>query len=82
MMMIAAGIEEAAIQEGGTTFIPRTALSEALYAVDFAGITGQISCNETGDCQQTATMAIFVVENGDFSADPVFSVELNLADYL
>jgi branched-chain amino acid transport system substrate-binding protein len=82
MMMIAAGIEEAAIQEGGTTFIPRTALNEALYAVDFPGITGQISCNETGDCQQQATMAVFVVENGDFSAAPVFSVELNLADYL
>jgi hypothetical protein len=27
-------------------------------------------------------MAVFVVENGDFSTDPVFSVELNLADYI
>jgi branched-chain amino acid transport system substrate-binding protein len=82
MMMIAAAIEEAAIQEGGTTFIPRTALKDALYGTDFAGITGQISCLPTGDCQQTATMAVFVVEGGDFSADPVFSVELNLADFI
>ena len=82
MMMITAAIEEAAIQEGGTTFIPRTALKDALYATDMAGITGQISCNETGDCQQQATMAVFVVENGEFSTKPVFSVELNLADFI
>jgi branched-chain amino acid transport system substrate-binding protein len=82
MMMITAAIEEAAIQEGGTTFIPRTALKDALFATDFPGITGQITCNDTGDCQPEATMAVFVVENGDFSQDPVFSVKLNLADYL
>jgi branched-chain amino acid transport system substrate-binding protein len=83
MMMITAAIEEAAIEgDDGSLTIPRTALKDALYATDFAGITGQISCNETGDCQQQATMAVFVVENGDFSTDPVFSVELNLADYI
>jgi branched-chain amino acid transport system substrate-binding protein len=82
VMMLTAAIEEAAIQEGGTTYIPRTALRDALFETDIAGITGQISCNEFGDCQQQATMAVFVVEDGAFSEEPVFSVELNLADYL
>ena len=80
--MIAAAIEEVAIEtDDGGLQIPRTALKDALFATtDFAGITGNLTCNELGDCQQTATMAVFTVENGEFTEEPVFSQELNLAD--
>jgi branched-chain amino acid transport system substrate-binding protein len=80
--LIAAAIEEVAVEtDDGGLQIPRTALKDALYATtDFPGITGTLSCNELGDCQQTATMAVFTVEGGEFTDDPVFSQELNLAD--
>jgi branched-chain amino acid transport system substrate-binding protein len=82
MMILAAAIEEVAIQEGGTTFIPRTELRDTLLETEgFPGITGNLTCNELGDCQQTATMAVVTVENGEFS-DPVFSQELKLEDVL
>ena len=74
--------EEVAVEtEDGGLQIPRTALRDALFATEgFEGITGTLSCNELGDCQQTATMAVFAVENGEFTEDPVFSEELNLED--
>jgi branched-chain amino acid transport system substrate-binding protein len=80
--MLAAAIEEAAIEnDDGSLTIPRTALTDALFATDgLEGITGTLSCNELGDCQQVATMAVFEVENGDFSESPVFSEELSLEE--
>ena len=75
-------IEDVAIEEDGTLFIPRTALKDALYAVEgYQGVTGTLTCDDNGDCQSTATMAIVIVENGEFKTDePVFSQTLNLAD--
>ena len=74
-------IEEVAIEEDGTLYIPRTALKDALYAVEgYQGVTGTLTCDDNGDCQSTATMAIVVVENGEFSTEPVFSQTINLAD--
>jgi branched-chain amino acid transport system substrate-binding protein len=80
--MLVAAIEEVAVEaDDGGLQIPRTALKDALFATDgFEGITGTLSCNELGDCQQEATMAVFVVENGDFSEAPVFSEQLSLEE--
>ncbi len=62
-------IEEVAIEEDGTLFIPRTALKDALYGVEgYQGVTGTLTCDDNGDCQSTATMAIVVVEDGEFSS--------------
>lgn len=44
-------IEEVAIEEDGTLFVPRGALREAVYATEnHPGITGTLSCTENGDC--------------------------------
>lgn len=64
--MVLKAVEEVAIQEGGTTFIPRTALQEALFGMSHEGITGSLECDENGDCNQDATISVSVVENGDF----------------
>jgi branched-chain amino acid transport system substrate-binding protein len=74
-------IEQVAIEEDGTLFVPRTALKDALYDVErYQGVTGELTCDDNGDCQSTATMAIVVVEDGEFSTEPVFSQTINLAD--
>jgi branched-chain amino acid transport system substrate-binding protein len=50
--MIFKAIEKVAVQEkDGTLFIGRKALRDALYATkDFKGITGNLNCNQYGDC--------------------------------
>lgn len=71
--MILTAIESVAIEDGDTLYIPRTALKDALFATsDFTGITGVLSCDENGDCQQSATIAVVTVENGEFT-DAVYS---------
>jgi branched-chain amino acid transport system substrate-binding protein len=59
MMIIAAAIEQVAVQDAdGTLHIPRQALRDAVHnTTNFAGITGTLTCNETiepvkypGDC--------------------------------
>ncbi|HEX2031477.1 MAG TPA: branched-chain amino acid ABC transporter substrate-binding protein [Actinomycetota bacterium] len=82
-MMLVAALEEAAIQnDDGSLTIPRTALKDALFATEgFEGITGTLTCSDTGDCQQEATMAVVTVENGEFT-DPVYSIQLNLEELL
>ncbi|HVM11973.1 MAG TPA: branched-chain amino acid ABC transporter substrate-binding protein [Actinomycetota bacterium] len=64
--MVLQAIEEVAIQEGGTTYIPRTALRDALVGATHDGITGALECDENGDCNQDATISVSVVENGKF----------------
>ena len=50
--IVFAAIEEVALEGAdGTLFIPRTALRDALFATSgFAGITGTLTCDATGDC--------------------------------
>jgi branched-chain amino acid transport system substrate-binding protein len=37
--------------EDGTLYVPKGALRDAIYATqDFQGVTGTLSCNESGDC--------------------------------
>jgi len=62
------GIEAVAMTEDGTTFIPRTALKDAMFATSgYEGIIGALTCDETGDCNPEASISVSVVENGDFS---------------
>ncbi len=76
--MVLTAIEAVAIEDGDTLHIPRTALKDALFATEnFPGLTGTLSCNENGDCQQSATIGVVTVENGDFS-DYVYSATKGL----
>src|SRR3990170_2157706 len=79
-MMLFDAIEEVAVETGdGSLLIPKTQLSDALAATSgFEGITGSLTCDENGDCQQTATMAMNIVEDGDFN--PIFEATLDLAE--
>jgi branched-chain amino acid transport system substrate-binding protein len=45
-------IEQVAVEgEDGTLYVPKGALRDAIYATqDFQGVTGMLSCNESGDC--------------------------------
>ena len=47
-----AALEKVAITDAdGTTWIPRTAYRDALYASkDIQGLTGPLNCNASGDC--------------------------------
>ncbi|MEA2651280.1 MAG: branched-chain amino acid transport system substrate-binding protein [Chloroflexota bacterium] len=49
--MLADAIEEVAFDDGGTTYIPRTALRDAFFATSgYEGVTGTLTCDENGDC--------------------------------
>ena len=50
-MMIFNAIEKTAVKDGDTLYICRQKLRDALYATKgMKGLTGNISCNEYGDC--------------------------------
>ena len=65
--MMGDAIEAVAITgDDGTTYIPRSALRDAVLSTsDFAGITGSLTCDENGDCAN-AKISVSVVENGEF----------------
>jgi branched-chain amino acid transport system substrate-binding protein len=65
--IIFAAIEKVAVKDAdGTLHIPRQALRDAMIATkDFTGLTGNLTCNATGDC---ADPKIAVYET--FNADP------------
>jgi branched-chain amino acid transport system substrate-binding protein len=49
--MIAAAIEQVAVQNGDTMLVGKQALRDAIAATkDFQGLTGSITCGESGDC--------------------------------
>ena len=64
--MIADAIESVAFTEDGTTYIPRTALRDAFFATSgYEGVTGTLTCNETGDCADAKISVSEVVEGDD-----------------
>ncbi|MBN1259160.1 MAG: branched-chain amino acid ABC transporter substrate-binding protein [Anaerolineae bacterium] len=70
MAVILAAIEKVAIQEGDTLYIPRKALAEAVRNTsDFSGLTGTITCSETGECA-AASIIFMEVENGAWVLGP------------
>ena len=74
-------IEEVAIEgDDGSLQIPKTALRDALFATsNYEGITGSLTCNENGDCQPQATMAVYQVERGNIE-NQIFSATLSLEE--
>ena len=67
VQLILKAIESVAIQEGGTTYIPRTGLRDALAETEgYEGIVGALSCDENGDCNPGASMSVAQVKNGEF----------------
>ncbi|HJP70370.1 MAG TPA: branched-chain amino acid ABC transporter substrate-binding protein [Candidatus Limnocylindria bacterium] len=64
--MLADAIEAVAFDDGGTTYIPRTALRDAFFATEgYEGITGTLTCDENGDCAD-AKISVSEVQNGEF----------------
>ncbi len=64
--MLAQAIEEVAFTDGGTTYIPRSALRDAFFGISgFEGITGTLTCDENGDCAD-AKISVSEVVDGAF----------------
>ena len=73
--MVLAALESVAIESGDKLYIPRSGLRDAIGATDgLVGITGSLTCNANGDCQPSATIAVFEVVGGAQAETPVFSV--------
>ncbi len=66
--LILNAVEQVAVeQDDGTLLIPRQALRDAIYATaDFAGLTGNLTCDENGDCADP-NIAVYEVVSGDSS---------------
>ncbi len=65
-MMLFAAVEKVAVNSGGTTYIPRQALRDALYATKgMQGLSGTITCSPTGDCAEP-NIAIFQIVGNEF----------------
>jgi branched-chain amino acid transport system substrate-binding protein len=78
MNIVALALESVAIEGDGVTLIPRLLLRDAIGATaGYEGITGTLSCDENGDCQPTATMAVNQVEDGNID-NPIFEATLGL----
>jgi len=63
--MIFAAVEKVAVDEGGTLYIGRKALRDALFATtNFTGLTGNLTCSEFGDCADPK-IAVYECMNAD-----------------
>jgi branched-chain amino acid transport system substrate-binding protein len=64
--LLADAIEAVAFTDGGTTYIPRTALRDAFFATSgVEAITGTLTCDENGDCAD-AKISVSEVQDGEF----------------
>lgn len=64
--MLAEAMDAVAFEDGGTTYIPRTALKEAFFSTSgYEGITGTLTCDENGDCAD-AKISVSEVQGGEF----------------
>jgi len=70
--IIFAAIEKVAIQgDDGSLLIPRKALVDAMFATkDFAGLTGTLTCSDTGDCADPKIAVYNCVDANPDSWDP------------
>jgi branched-chain amino acid transport system substrate-binding protein len=69
MNLLADAIETVAIEtdNGNGLLIPRAALKDQLFATEgYRGVTGVLTCDDNGDCQEQATIAIHQVGSGGF----------------
>jgi len=64
--MIFACIEQVGVDDNGTLHIGRQALRDCLYSTtDFPGITGNLTCNEYGDCADPK-ISVSQLQNGEY----------------
>ena len=65
--IIADAIEAVALEgDDGTLYIPRTALKDQVAGLsNYAGLTGDLTCNENGDCANS-TITVREVRSGEF----------------
>lgn len=65
--IVADAIEAVALEgDDGTLFIPRTALKDHIAGLsNYAGLTGDLTCNENGDCANS-TITVREVRDGEF----------------
>lgn len=75
--MLLNGIEAVAVVDAdGTVHIGRQALRDYLYGLkDYAGLTGNLSCNENGDCATGEALGIFKLSQAEIDGSwppPVF----------
>lgn len=69
--MILTAIEQVAEeQDDGSLVIDRQALIEAMYAMEYDGLTGSLACNEFGDCAAPA-IGIFRFDDTSMTASDV-----------
>jgi len=87
--VVFAAIEEVAIDNGdGSLSIPRQALRDAIFATSgFEGVTGTITCLDTGDCATDVTIGMFLgpgwpVEGGKGDTSAKYSDTKSLDDVL
>lgn len=66
----------AVVQEDGTVIIPRQALRDSLYGLsNFAGLTGNLSCDANGDCATGEALGVFQLSQAEVDGawpPPVF----------
>lgn len=75
--MILDGIEAVAVVgDDGTVYIGRQALRDYLYALEgFAGLTGNLACDENGDCATGEALGVFQLSQAEVDGawpPPVF----------
>jgi len=64
--MIFACIEKVGVEDGGALHIGRQALRDCLFATkDFQGITGNLSCDQYGDCADPK-ISVSQLQNGEY----------------
>lgn len=65
-ILIAAIEKVAAQKEDGSLSIGRQALRDAMYETkDFQGLTGNLGCNENGDCATGEALAVFKITDAE-----------------
>ncbi|MGC9399185.1 MAG: branched-chain amino acid ABC transporter substrate-binding protein [Anaerolineae bacterium] len=68
--LILNALEEVAVESGGSLYIPRQALAEAVRSTEnHQGLTGTITCTENGECA-AASIVFMVVEDGKWVPGP------------
>lgn len=66
-------IEEVGVDNGGELTIDRQALRDAVYATtDHQGITGTLSCSDSGDCS-APLIAVYQIEDSTLPTAPIWS---------
>jgi branched-chain amino acid transport system substrate-binding protein len=67
VMMVFTAIENIGQDQDGTLVIDLQALRDELHAIEYAGLTGNLSCDEFGDC--ASVEGIDILQNTDDTAD-------------